>query len=359
MRKILVALVAVSLVIGVDAAVVSQTIDERVARAKAEAQRQVDAGIIQGAVFTANGFPVIAVGYQCVKPVKKPMTVDSRFDMASVGKQFTAACCALLMCDGKLDVDAPFTRYLPEHVLSKTNCDITVRDMGMHSSGFSNNKPYSGIRNDMKRFNEKFYANMPVRPRMAAFEYSCFNFISLGKIINALTGKDLDEYARLRIWGPLGMKNTQWHAPGDGPNEVEHWFPNRPAGQHNDGVCYDCPEPLGNGSCFSTAGDMMLFVQDFLDRRTFPKEYYDLLMTPGFERDGYRRTFGWEMTDKHRPAGLSKKAIFHTGWSGQTICVDPENNFAAVVLTSRTGDYEKARTGRAKIISILFGCEQP
>ncbi len=336
-------------------AVTPAEVAARVERAKAEALKQIEAGLIQGAVFTANGFPVIAVGDQCVKPVRRPMTINSRFDMASVGKTFTAACCALLMCDGKLNLDAPFTTYLTEHVLSRTNCAVTVRDLGLHASGFSNKKPYAGIRQNMTAFNKKFFANKPVRPRQTKFEYSCFNFIALGKIINTLSGQDLDAFARARLWGPLGMTQTQWHAPGDGENEVEHWFPNRPAGQHNDGVCFDCPEPLGSGSCFSTAGDMMRFLQDILDRATFPKEYYDLLLTPGFEKGGSRRAFGWEMTDKTRPDGLSRATIFHTGWSGQTICVDPDNKFAAVVLTSRTGNHEKARIGRAKIISILFG----
>ena len=60
------------------------------------------------------------------------MTVRSRFDMASTGKTFTASCLALLVCDGLLDPDAPFTRYLPEHQLGH-DCDITVRDLSVRT----------------------------------------------------------------------------------------------------------------------------------------------------------------------------------------------------------------------------------
>ena len=93
------------------------SMERRFENAKGEALKQIENGLIQGAVFSVNGGPVISLGKQCVKPVERAMTENSRFDIASVGKVFTAACCALLAADGKLDPDAPFTEYLPEHAL--------------------------------------------------------------------------------------------------------------------------------------------------------------------------------------------------------------------------------------------------
>lgn len=317
-----------------------------------EIQQQIDSGLIQGAVCVSNrDHSVIVSGKQCVHPVEKPMTAESRFDIASVGKLFTASCCALLILNEKLNPDAPFTDYLPEHVLGKA-CDITVRDLAAHASGFDNSKPYDTP--DVDVFRRELFRKRPVRPRQVAFEYSCTNFILLGMIMERITGNDLDTLARKLIWEPLGMKRTRWTAPGDGPDEVEHWFPNHPAGQHNDPVCFKCPFPLGSGSCFSTAGDMLMFAEDILNRRQFPQRYYELLLTCCFEKDGVRRSFGWEMTEKKRPEGLSPHTVFHTGWTGQTICIDPENDFAAIVLTSRTGNHEEARAGRARIIENLY-----
>ena len=67
--------------------------DDRIEAARLEALSQIDSGLIQGAVFTASGgMPVIAVGKQCVHPVERAMTEHSRFDIASVGKVFTAGC---------------------------------------------------------------------------------------------------------------------------------------------------------------------------------------------------------------------------------------------------------------------------
>lgn len=327
-------------------------LEKRIENAEKEALRQIDSGLIQGIVFAMSGYDsAVALGRQCIHPVGKPMTEHSRFDIASVGKVFTAGCCALLVAEGKLDPDAPFVTYLPEYW--DRNSDITVRDLAMHVSGFDNSKPYDSP--DAEVFHRELFNKRPVRPRLEAFEYACSNLILLGKIAEKITGRDLETLAGERIWKPLGMNRTVWTAPGDGPDEVEHWFPNRPAGRHNDNVCFNCGFPIGSGSCFSTAGDMLLFVQDIVDRKHFPKEYYELISTCGFEKNGARRSFGWDMGAVHRPRNLSDRTIYHSGFTGQTICVDPGNGFAAVVLTSRTGDHEEARAGRARIIEKLYG----
>ena len=328
------------------------SMDRRFENAKGEALKQIENGLIQGAVFTVNGGPVIPLGKQCVKPVERAMTENSRFDIASVGKVFTAACCALLAADGKLDPDAPFTEYLPEHALGR-QCDITVRDLAMHTGGFDNSKPYDS--EDVDVFHRELFNKLPVRPRLEAFEYACSNFILLGKIAERISGMNLDALAGKLVWGPLGMSRTQWIPPGKGPDEVEHWFPNRPPGQHNDSVCRNVPFPIGSGSCFSTAGDMLRFACDILDRRCFPGEYYELMTTCGFEKNGARRSFGWDMSAEHRPRNFSDRTIYHSGWTGQSVCIDPVQGFAAVVLTSRTGDWEKAYAGRIRIIEELHG----
>jgi CubicO group peptidase (beta-lactamase class C family) len=322
--------------------------------ARREAQRQADAGLIQGGVVASTRTnEIIVVGRQCVKPAARPMTEHSRFDIASVGKVFTTACLARLIIEGQVDPDAPFTRYIPEHILGEA-CDITVRDLAMHVGGFDNSKPYASA--DVAVFDRELFNKRPIRPRLEAFEYACSNFILLGKIVNRLSGLDLDTFARRHLWGPLGMTETTWNAPGEGPHEVEHWIPNRPAGQHNDDVCFLAPFPLGSGSCFSTIRDMLRFAGDLLERRTFPQTYYDLIFTCGFEKQGDRRSFGWDMTDAKRPQGLSRRTIFHSGWTGQTLCVDPENDFAAVVLTSRTtDDWQAGFDGRNRVIEALLG----
>ena len=173
--------------------------------ALAEAQKQLDSGLIQGVVFADTRNKKIEVlGKQRIHPVEKMMTPDSRFDMASTGKVFTAGCCALLIVRGELDPDKPFVHYLPEYW--DHGSDITIRDLAMHVSGFDNSKPYDSA--DPEVFWRELFNKRPVRPRLQAFEYACSNLILLGKIAEKISGMDLETLARRLIWEPLGMKRT-------------------------------------------------------------------------------------------------------------------------------------------------------
>ncbi|HNX35763.1 MAG TPA: serine hydrolase domain-containing protein [Kiritimatiellia bacterium] len=341
--------------------------EARFAAAREEMRRLVQAGLFAGAVAAdADGGPVLAEGLQCFLEKKVPMTADSLCDLASVGKTFTASLCAQLVAEGRLDPDAPFTTYLPEHVLAKEKCRITVRDLATHSGGFDNSKPYWAER-DPAVFLRKLYAKRPVRPRGEAFEYACSNFIYLGKIVEKLTGSDLDSAARKRFWGPLGMTRTTWNPVRDDGRVVE--FPpssyagtgTRRIGDHNDLACHVSPVPLGSGSAFSTVGDMRLFAADLLHRRRFPKAYYDLLFTPSFEKGGVRRSFGWDMPAERSKTQMTPDLVFspatiaHSGWTGPAVVVDPEKGRAGVFLGNRTGDYLGSMRGRMKVLALLRG----
>ena len=340
--------------------------DPRLAPALEEARKQMESGLIQGGVIATLTLEPVPFGLQDVAPREAVMTADSRFDIASVGKVFTASCCAALAAEGKLDPDAPFTEYLPDHVLGKT-CRITVRNLATHTGGFANARHYGAENPD--DFYKDLMVSKPVRPCGSAFEYSCYGFILLGLILNKLTGKDLDTLAREILWGPLGMDHTTWIAPGPGPNEVKHWHPGspdhpfRPAGEHNDDMCFRINIPMGSGSCFSTCGDMMKFVRDIVTRGHFPAPCYDLLTTCCWEGIDAtapgryaRRSFGWDMCDFRRPKTFSERSVFHSGWTGHTIAVDPARGAGAMIMTSRTGDWEQANQARVKLIDIL--CRQ-
>jgi CubicO group peptidase (beta-lactamase class C family) len=326
-------------------------------RARERARQLVADGIYAGILAAdADGGPLIAEGLQCFSGRTIPVSAETHCDIASVGKLFTASMCSLLVADGKLDPDAPFAEYLPEHVLAKENCRITVRDLASHSGGFDNSKPYQLP--DPAQFLEKLWQKRPVWPRRERFEYACSNFIYLGKIVEKLTGLDLDTAARQMLWNPLGMTHTTWNPIPDDGHVMEYADPpDRRIGDHNDPSCFYSPVPLGNGSVFTTVGDMRLFLSDMLHRRCFPAAYYDLLFKPEFEQGGVRRTFGWDMKGPNSPTymtdetGFSDQAICHSGWTGPAVAVDPVRGRAAVVLGNRTGDMIASRRGRISILS--------
>ena len=317
----------------------------------------IDAGLYAGLACASNRGDMYLEGSRTFTGPKRPVTADTLFDLASVGKTQTAALCALLHADGKLDVDAPFTEYLSEHVLAKENCRITVRDLATHSGGFDNSKPYMTA-DTVKMFAE-LYGKRPVWPRGDRYCYACSNFVYLGLIVERLTGLDLDAAARKMLWGPLGMSHTTWQTVVGNPNAVEcAGEPTRRIGERNDTCAHLAPRPMGNGASFSTAPDMLRFVTDMLHRARFPRAYYDLQFTPSFEKDGYRRSFGWEMTAEKSAyavwtkTAFSSRAICHSGYTGPAIAVDPARDFAGVVLGNRKASKVKTMGPRMHILDL-------
>ena len=329
----------------------------------------ISEGLYSGLACASNRGDMYVGGMRTLGEPRLPVTADTLFDMASVGKTQTAALCALLYAEGKLDVDAPFTKYLPEHVLAKEDCRITVRDLATHSGGFDNSKPY--MTPDAKKMFDEFFRKRPVRPRGEKFDYACSNFVYLGLIVERLTGLDLDAAAKKMLWGPLGMKRTTWKPVVGDPDVAEYPVSTygcvkgmparRRIGEYNDVCAYLAPRPMGNGANFSTVGDMQLFAADMLERRHFPSAYYDLMFTPSFDRGGHRRSFGWDMMAEKSTfavwarTGFSPSAICHTGWTGGAIAVDPANDFAGVVLGNRIASKEKTMGPRMKLLDAMCG----
>ena len=334
----------------------------RGAAAREAVRKYVGEGLYSGLACVSNRCDLMVDGFRTLDDPKLPVTADTLFDLASVGKTHTASLCALLHADGRLDVDAPFTEYLPEHVLSKENCRITVRDLATHSGGFDNSKPYM-VADPGKMFDE-LYRKRPVWPRGERFCYACSNFVYLGLIVERISGMDLESAAKKMLWKPLGMSRTTWNTVVGDPDVAEcpqstYTGPKRKIGEHNDVCAHLAPGPMGNGANFSTAPDMLLFVDDLLRRERFPKAYYDLLFSPSFEGDGHRRSFGWDMraakstfSDWTR-TGFSSHAICHTGFTGGAVAVDPDLGFAGVVLGNRLASKQLTMGPRLHILDLM------
>ena len=337
---------------------------KKIARAKAEVQLQLDYNLIGGCVFCSTEHPEpIAMGTRLHAPERKePMPANALFDMMSVTKTIVATAAAQLVAEGKLDPDAPFTKYLPEHVLGP-NCDITVRDLATHSGGFDNDRAYFGKK---QSFVKDLMQKRPTWKRGERFHYACYNLILIGHILEHLEGKRLDAICKARISDPLGMTDTRWW-PVVGPDRartVQIMRNSNFIGTCQDGLCQRYKKPQGNAGVFSTAADMLKFVTDIQHRKTFKIEVYDLLYTPTFDNATGRRSWGWDMGPKARPTGWSAASIFHSGFSGQTIAIDPggarscttanpDAGFAGVVLTSRTSEHGTGIICRKRVLSIL------
>ena len=237
-----------------------------------------------------------------------------------------------------------------------------MRDLATHSGGFDNSKPYMTA--DASKMFEELFRKRPVRPRGERFEYAGSNFVYLGMIVERLTGLDLDAAAKRMLWGPLGMARTTWNTVVGDPDVAE--YPpstydggRRRIGERNDICAHLAPRPMGNGAQFSTAPDMLRFATDMLRRERFPAEYYELQFSASFDRGGHRRSFGWDMTAEQSTfsawaeTAFSGRAICHTGWTGGAIAVDPERDFAGVVLGNRLASKERTMGPRMRLLDLM------
>ena len=321
------------------------------AKLVADVQQQIAAGLIRGAVIAmGNSERILYSGSWGSAQKEVPMTLDSQFDVASVTKTQVASALSLLAAQGKVELDSPFRNYLPEHTAKDS--PITVRDLALHIGGFASTDGFTGP-STQEAIQKYLWTKQPVRPRGVQFEYVCYNYILLGVIVERVSGQRLDAFCRQHIYQPLGMTHSEWGPTPARPTSVEV-IEARRLGGISDYQAHFAPCPIGNAGFFTTVGDLSIFCQQMLRRKPFPKAYYDLMFRCVYEKDGARRSFGWDMCDQRRPVGLSRDTIFHTGWTGQSCWIDPANDFFAVVLTNRFGDWEKANQSRQRLAGELF-----
>ena len=143
----------------------------------------------------------------------EPMTLDTRFDLASLTKPLaTASSVMALVEQGVVELDAPASRYLPELKVADKRA-ITVRELLLHTSGLPRV-------NGLSRYEQgrsaaiQAIAEEPLKTTPGSrFEYSDLGFILLGELVARVSGVPLDEYARTRIFEPLGMRDTLFNPP--------------------------------------------------------------------------------------------------------------------------------------------------
>src|SRR5580692_627567 len=173
-------------------------------------------GLIPGAVLLVGRDGKIlhrkAYGQRALVPSREPMTVDTIFDAASLTKVIaTTSSVMKLFEEGKLRIADPVTAYLPEFQGGKS--DITIRDLMTHFSGLRPDldlaPPWSGYETGIHRA----LIDKPAGPPGVRFVYSDINFELMGEIVHRLSGKPLDQYAREKIFEPLGMRETMFNPP--------------------------------------------------------------------------------------------------------------------------------------------------
>lgn len=339
----------------------------RLARIDTIVERYIAEEAIPGAVVGVmrHGKVVYrkAFGKRQVVAADEDMTLDTRFDLASLTKPVAVATSVMQLVErGDITLGDRVDKYIPKFrgwatkESPRDTVNIRIADLLTHTSGLP---AYVSL----KRLKTTYpKAEFPCRDSVihyiascdrvttarTAKLYSCLNYITLAYIVEQVTGMPIDEYAETNIFKPLGMYNT-CYMPSDeysalvAPTMSE-------AGVALRGVVHD---PLaregmggvsGNAGLFSTLDDLMIYASMLLNDGAWcgaeilaPRAARAMMMRPrGYE--AFNCTLGWEHFDTCSQTGgdlLSTSTIGHTGATGTSIVIDPENDLIIVMLTNR------------------------
>ena len=334
-------------------------------------EAEISDGIIHGAAVVAGGLDgdEISASWGWADAAHTvPMTTRTVIDVASVTKAAAGVTAYLVAhAKGLVDFDVPFTNYLSSYkaVLPR---NVTIRDLANHVSGFgeADGKPRVYFSPDAKTMLENILSMSPMEPGRGKVAYSCRNYVLLGQAFEAATGCRIDDFCRKEIFGPVGMKDTSIGAPMPGiePKRLAQTMGTKRPGVISDFVA----RPLWgagigtfNAGIFSTAEDMAKLMRVYLrggvaddGARLFGEAEMAEIAPSATNRIEGARSFGWQSFSENLPVELFGTSLFHSGWSGQTVLFDVKRRRYAIVLTTRCGDYNRAKRERFAAIAALM-----
>jgi CubicO group peptidase (beta-lactamase class C family) len=239
-------------------------------------------------------------------PSRRALDADTLFRVASITKTFTATAIVQLRDQGKLRLDDPLVKHLPEFAAVVNPFgpieDVTLRRVASHSSGLMGEPPtdhWSTLRFPTR---EEWLAVLPqVRvaiPPGSAFKYSNLGYTLLGEVIERLSGRPYVDYMREAIFEPLGLASTTYElrdvlrpraAPGHQPHPFEDFAEPAP------------PSPLNGmaaaGQLWTTARDLSRWISVHF-------------RTDAPERSGAQILAGRSMTE------MQQASYVEPGWVG-------------------------------------------
>ncbi len=303
-----------------------------------------------------------AFGHRALVPQTEAMTTDTIFDMASLTKVTATTPAVMLLVErGLIRLDDKVKRYLPKFVGGGKDA-ITVRQLLTHYSGlrpdFDLSKPWEGYEAAM----EELWMETTQHEPGKEFVYSDLNFIALGEIVHAVSGKPLDIFARENIFVPLGMRDTTFNPPPEwqpriAPTESRArslaYLKGEPSpglsteplrGTVHDPTAWRMGGVAGHAGLFSSAADIAVYAQMLLDRgtsanlRIFAPLTVQAMATPHSPRGALSlRGFGWDIdTSYSAPRGdLFPGGYGHTGFTGTSLWIDPATQTFVVILSNR------------------------
>jgi serine-type D-Ala-D-Ala carboxypeptidase len=335
----------------------AETVAERKARLEAEklaaAERLVQAEVRRGAFPGAALAAGRGAHMELLKGIGNAewgkIEVDPErtiYDIASLTKVVgTTSAVMALVEDGRLEIDAPVSRYLPEFSGGAKD-RVTIRHLLTHTSGLPAGAGAPGTPEQALRALIRTPLAAAPGERMV---YSDVGFVVLWAAAERAAGEPLDALLQKRVFAPLGMVSTRFNPGGEACDRCSPSYRTADGtpvrGKVHDPTARRLGGVAGNAGLFSTAADLARFaamlasggtlegVQVFREEtiRTFTEK----------QPNAGNRALGWETPKASGGSSggqVSRKAFGHTGFTGTSLWVDPERGTWTVLLANRTFD---------------------
>ena len=222
---------------------------------------------------------------------------DTVFESGSVAKQFTAAAIALLCQDGKLSLDDPVRKHVPE--LPDFGTPILIRHFLNHISGLRSQWPLMGLSGrPTGRTAHTVDEILELVSRMKElnfkpgeeFLYNNTGYTLLGVVVARVSGKTFDAFCQERLFKPLGMARSQWR------DDFTEIVPDRATayGRRGNGTFFtnmSFTDVIGNGGLLTTVGDLLIWNENLDNPRVGGRALVDQLETRGRLNDGFENEY--------------------------------------------------------------------
>jgi CubicO group peptidase (beta-lactamase class C family) len=315
------------------------------------------------AVIGTHAGPLVTVAGGHLDWAPSPVPDENTiWDLASLTKVVGMTSAVMQLVEsGKLSLDAPVQRYLPEW--TGTNKEkVTVRHLITHQAGLPAFKQYYKL-NVSPDSTLRLFLRTPLDTLPGVrMVYSDIGAILLGKIIERASGEPLDGYLARHVFQPLGMRDTRYRPPAEllpriAPTEKDPWRGRHLRGEVHDENASALGGVSGHAGLFSTAHDLDRLARVYLNGGTLDGGRLASAatirrFTTVWDSTFSSRALGWDTPAENSSGGhfLTRPAFGHTGYTGTSLWIAPQHDLYVMLLTNRVNPTrEHSRIAPARV----------